>query len=211
MDLRRISMNAVSWITVFAFNALVVGSFVHAADDTLSDSTRTIMIETGGTTASKFELALVDGDIGFLGFALGKPGHDAPLLPGDRGHPRVANRFVNERGAFRAFVTNKERRLSREQGEKHGWYLAGDYSSNPARVILTKEPAKYSRWTFVRTERRYSSEGYYAYIKNENDRGKEGWLSMEARGKVYKDGWEFLRPILSGVKTEFVVIEQPSK
>lgn len=33
--------------------------------------------------------------------------------------------------------------------DKDGWYLSGDYSTDPPRVILTKEKKTHSKWTFV--------------------------------------------------------------
>jgi hypothetical protein len=79
--------------------------------------------------------------------------------------------------------------------EKNGWYVTADYSARPPRVILVKEPTRYSRWLFVRIE----TPGplyYHYYLKNENDLNKDAWLTVEERGKTDRGGIA-KQPILS--------------
>ena len=80
--------------------------------------------------------------------------------------------------------------------EKDGWYLTGDYSTKPPRVILTKEPTKFSHWAFVETDKTPScgdpEEGIDRYIKNLNDEGEDAWLVMEDKCVKYKGGGRFV-------------------
>ncbi len=73
---------------------------------------------------------------------------------------------------------------SKEQIAKDGWYVTADYSVSPPRVILTKEPTKDSRWSFLSASNRRTQY----HIKNENDRGKDAWLHMMDTGKRYSAG-----------------------
>jgi hypothetical protein len=72
---------------------------------------------------------------------------------------------------------------SPEERAKDGWYVTADYSVNPPRVKLTKEPTKDSRWSFLPA----SSPGRY-YIRNNNDLGKDAWLNMVDTGIRYSWG-----------------------
>jgi hypothetical protein len=94
-----------------------------------------------------------------------------------------------------------------------GWYVTADYSTDPPRVILTKDPRKDSRWRFIATSEPRSI-GYY--IKIENDRGQDAWLDLVDTGKRYSlrqasAGYRDVRvfkPILSfGNKRAFGVVE----
>jgi hypothetical protein len=94
---------------------------------------------------------------------------------------------------------------SEEATAKDGWYVTADYSTKPARVIVTKEPTKDSQWRFVRAP---GSHRYY--IKNENSLGKDTWLRLEDTGKRVSLGgsWEasIYNAVLSfGEKMDFVV------
>jgi hypothetical protein len=72
------------------------------------------------------------------------------------------------------------RQWSKEAIAKDGWYVTADYSTKPPRVIVTKEPTKYSQWRFT------GAKGHQRYyIKNENDFGKDAWLHLEDTGKRY--------------------------
>jgi hypothetical protein len=92
--------------------------------------------------------------------------------------------------------------------EKHGWYLTGDYSTKPPSIVLTEKPTKYSRWTIVDGPHRGDpEEGINKYIKNENDQGKEAWLSME--DKDCEGGSGFRKPVLSFEKKTLYYISNP--
>jgi hypothetical protein len=84
--------------------------------------------------------------------------------------------------------------------DKDGWYLSGNYSTDPPRVVLTKKPTKYSRWSFLKTPKYYGSDGYSCFFKNENDLGKEAWLYFEEKGTRDKKGIELHKAILSPKK-----------
>ena len=120
--------------------------------------------------------------------------------------PEFSFGFVRDGSFLRVFIYPDVRAKSKEQAATHGWYLTGDYATTPPHVILTKEPSKYSRWTFTKIPKKIGSDGYYAHIQNENDHGKAAWLSMEQKGVRYKAGIETLKPILSfKEKLEFYV------
>jgi hypothetical protein len=72
---------------------------------------------------------------------------------------------------------------SKEETAKNGWYVTADYSTDPPRVILTKDPTTHSKWRFAATPRRR-----HYYIENVNDQGKDAWLSLEDSGKTYSWG-----------------------
>ena len=84
-----------------------------------------------------------------------------------------------------------------EAGPKHGWYFSGDYSTSPPRIVLTKEPTTFSTWTFSAAPFGGDDEGWYVYIRNENDKGKDAWLGMAEKGAVYGKGWEGRAAVLS--------------
>ncbi|MGD0896797.1 MAG: hypothetical protein ABR915_03105 [Thermoguttaceae bacterium] len=69
---------------------------------------------------------------------------------------------------------------SKDAIAKDGWYVTGDYSTNPPRVVVTKESTKNSRWSFVPG----TLWGRY-YLKNENDTGTEAWLYLKDTKKRY--------------------------
>ncbi len=72
------------------------------------------------------------------------------------------------------------REWSKEALEKDGWYVTADYTTDPPRVILTKEPTENSQWRFVPGSKRPRY-----YIKNENGREKDAWLNTVDTGKRY--------------------------
>jgi hypothetical protein len=74
-------------------------------------------------------------------------------------------------------------RWPKEAVAKNGWYLTGDYSTDPPRVIVTERATASSRWTFV-------GSGPW-YLKNENGHGgKDAWVALQERGKRYSTSEE---------------------
>jgi hypothetical protein len=208
---KEASMNTSSLFRVIGLPMVLVSSLVFAADGTLLGSKKIIRIAT--TDRPRWwTLVLCDGNLGFYGLASIPPGPNAPLIPVDNSRPRIVVRFTRDGATLQIYIAEDERALSQVQVQEHEWFLTGDYATTPPSVILTKEPTKYSRWTFVNKSETRSSEGGRAYIKNENDLGKEAWLSVDGKGIVFRQGWEIRQPILSfDCKTEFDVTDQVSQ
>jgi hypothetical protein len=72
--------------------------------------------------------------------------------------------------------------------EKNGWYVSADYSQSPPRVVLTREPTKYSQWRFVAA----TGRSQY-YIQNINDLHMDAYLAPHAGATPL----EACQPILS--------------
>lgn len=107
------------------------------------------------------------------------------------------SRYVWDGTHLRIHPGEDDKRVwSKEAAAKDGWYVTADYSTSPPRVIVTKEPTKYSAWQFVRG----SQAGFY-YIKNENDLGKDAWLGLEDTGKLYSHVQKV--PVTPGASAEF--------
>jgi hypothetical protein len=127
----------------------------------------------------RFDIDLMDG--GLLGFCRWKRVDAAnrsapPSGPAKRAPNFYYVHYVWDGTHLRVHPGEEDKREWRKEAiAKDGWYVTADYATKPPRVIVTKEPTKYSRWRFIRTE------GYQRYyIKNENDLGKDAWLRLEA-------------------------------
>jgi len=150
-------------------------------------------------------LSITDGKLCFQTISSNttKPSPDTPSVPEV---PDFSFGFVRDGSFLRVFIYADMRAKSEKLAAKHGWYLTGDYSTTPPRVILTKEATKYSRWTFINIPKKTGSDGYYAHIKNENDLGKDAWLDIGEKDVLYKARIEALKPLLSfKEKVEFYV------
>jgi hypothetical protein len=66
----------------------------------------------------------------------------------------------------------------------HGWYLSGDYTTNPAGVILTKEPGENSEWSVTSA----GENRKVVYLRNVSKGEKKGWLSMGQDGPLVVTG-----------------------
>ncbi len=81
--------------------------------------------------------------------------------------------------------------------EKDGWYLTGDYSTDPPRVVLTKDKTKYSKWTF---EVGKTSPEHY-YLRNFNVPKGDPYLKMKETGARTPLGPEWEAIILDIILT----------
>jgi len=59
---------------------------------------------------------------------------------------------------------------------------------------LTKEPTRYSRWTFDKVG---GIDVMVGYVRNENDKGKDAWLGFGATINRFSKGEELHEPVLS--------------
>ncbi len=108
-----------------------------------------------------------------------------PLIALPKSHQAYTARFFRDGASVRTYDKDFNPRTGKEEvGALHGWYLAGDYSTRPPRVVIVKEPTKFARWVFVGV-RGYDHEGYVGYLKNENDLSKDAWLCVANKGTVY--------------------------
>jgi hypothetical protein len=194
------------------FLFVLIGTLVGSGDE-VPGKARVVTMRSLAKPRGEWHLALVDGAIGFV--AEGRPvppGTTPPAFPSDGNYGRTSSHFVRDGSLLRANIWKDERERSREQAEKDGWCLTGDYSTTPPRVVLTKEPTKYSRWKFWVTKP-FNGEGYDSYISNENDLGKTAWLTVDAKGTIYRGGQEVRKPVLSFDKDhalEFFVENEPA-
>lgn len=133
------------------------------------------------------------------------PGTDAPDFPNTTDGFRL---FAKDGVRLRLYITDDKQSL-KDQAIKQGWYVSGDYSTDPPSVTLTQEPTKYSSWKFV--DDTADDNGHICFIKNENDLNKDEWLYFEDKGIVYKNGAEHRKPILSPDKKVLFFLEKPSK
>jgi len=152
----------------------------------------------GSNARSHWSLCFAEGDLHFFtDGATRPPAPDAPDFPNAGGELQVTFLFREDGTRLRFFVPGDRLKL-KDQASKQGWYLTGDYSTDPPSVILTKEPTKYSNWQFLDPVPRVGEDnGKVCYVKNENDRNKDGWLYFEGNGTVYKHSEELRKPILS--------------
>jgi hypothetical protein len=169
-----------------------------AGDALFGDGTNVFGLETSrNVDHAKWRLAVANGELLFVA----RP-RDDPT------EARSSSKAVQKTLALQSFNFFKDGAMIRvrNQGgktEKDDWYLTGDYSTKPPHVIVTKEATKYSRWTLVQAPNTSDpEEGINRYLKNENDQGKDAWLSMEDKGVRYKGGevWEARKPTLSAEK-----------
>ena len=131
------------------------------------------------------------------------PTRDAPAPPNPV-HNKLSFRFVKDGAMIRV-------RTKSGEIEQNGWYLTGDYSTKPPRIIVTKEPTKYSRWTLVEAPNTSDpEEGINRYIRNDNDQGKDAWLSTEDKGVQIKGGWDVRKPTLSFEKKTLYYVYNPN-
>jgi hypothetical protein len=169
--------------TVFYFKAFFVESYE----------------KTPAATARRhWDLRLVDDELCFVSVLAGNtPPPNAPMFKNRR--PSIlCPEFVKDGAHWRANLRERGSEMPKHLMAKNGWYVTGDYSSDPARVILTKLPTKYSSWRFVVTGG--GTDGYNSWIKNDNDLGRDTWLSIEEKGVLYTGGWEVRRPLLSSAR-----------
>jgi hypothetical protein len=98
-------------------------------------------------------------------------------------------------GTLRIYVLPDEKGIVKAHDSLDGMYLTADYSITPPQVLLSKAPEKYSKWIIERENR------FKAYIRNENDLGKDAWLYWgEPMGPAIRLGesmTQLRRPILS--------------
>jgi hypothetical protein len=138
-------------------------------------------------------------------------GKDLPRVPADSGIREVPLKFAWGSDTLRLHVPPDDPKYVKmeKQAAKKGWYLSGDYTTDPPRVILTKEATKYSHWKFV--DEKYNGDATACYLKNENDLHKDAWLLVEKKGTLYKGGVEVRRFVLSPTeKTQFALEDYPS-
>jgi hypothetical protein len=191
--------------TLFLFTAAGMGislcaSLALGADDARPAGATIVRIATlEKVDQSVWYLQLINGDLGFWANTRGQASEpNPPSIPIDAGgYSRQNNHFVKVGAMLRVSLSPEERKRSKEQAAKDRGYLTGDYSTKLPRVILTKEPTKYSRWTFVHIDGNIHHDGEECYIKNDNDLGKDAWLSLEDKGVHYTGGEEVRRPTLS--------------
>lgn len=114
-----------------------------------------------------------------------------PRLPVARGE---SSRLFEKRGELLRLYGDATPAGIAKDRLNYGWYLSADYSIEPPQVTLTKEPTKYSRWSYIP-----AGNGRY-YVKNENDLGKDAWLTMAKDGMEMNTGGGVAllrKPILS--------------
>jgi hypothetical protein len=163
----------------------------------------------------RWEIALVDGEIGFIGgWTASKPGakdtRPTVEIPSDKGELRLSPGVYKNDDTLQVYVEEYIREASKTQAEKHMWYLTGDYSGKEPALKLTKKMEKYSHWEFVAvgepTGRKDHEPVQQYFIKNLNDLGKDAWLSMEKTpGVRYKNAGEFRKATLSFDRQGFSV------
>lgn len=145
------------------------------------DGPFTILIWGSGNTY----LYALNGDLGFFTAAKRPADANAPRLPpyDRRGLPKFK---VTDRTRLRLYAPYKtgDERTAKFLNSKDGWYLTADYSTDPPRVVLAKKRTKYSEWEFEITHHR--PNGFDAYVKNKNAKGKFAWLAAAKKGIVYK-------------------------
>ena len=190
-------MNTICFLATTPILLLLTASSVLGQDSDVLNANHAYTIRSGGVDGKRTGmLSITDGKLCFYTVApkATTPSSDTPLVPKV---PDFSFGFVRDGSFLRVFIYADMRDKSKELAAKHGWYLTGDYSATPPKVILTQEPTKYSHWTFITIPKKTHSDGYYAHIKNENDLKKNAWLTMEEKGVRYKARIEALQPILS--------------
>lgn len=151
-----------------------------------------------------WELALVDGEVGFYGPA-GAPAK-GPLPDVPVAEPKIG--LFRENNTLQVYVDEGRRKEFKVQKEKHLWVLTGDYSAKQPALKLTRGVEKYSRWEleFAGEKKGDEPETYY-YIRNVNDLDKDAWLAVDEKGTRFKNGTEFRKATISfKEKQEFTVL-----
>jgi len=88
--------------------------------------------------------------------------------------------------------------LSKKLLAVEGWYVTADYSTEPVSIVLREKATKYSHWRFI-SAKATPNEGQCYFIKNQDDRQQNVWLSMEGDDKTSNRGY-VRKPILSSEK-----------
>ena len=151
--------------------------------------------QRGGRASSSWSLCVANGSLCFFtDGATRRPAQDAPEFPSPGGELRVTYLFAKDGAKLRLFIPEGELK-SKVFASNLGWYVTGDYSTNPPSVTLTKEPTTHSEWEFPDSD--YDERNTICFIKNKNDQNTNEWLYFEDDGTVYKHGQELRKPILS--------------
>ena len=159
--------------------------------------------------AREWRLKVGDGD---LFFVLNTPGrsddNNLPILRREGPEAGITWRFAQDSTFLRFYAPPPERQALDKLRAAHGAYVTADYSTKPPRVVLTKKPTKYSRW--ILEEKRFAGGGYRAYIRNDNDLGKDSWLTIGAVQKTYRNVTLCAVILSFDTKTAFFVEDEPA-